>query len=1479
MTRRSITAFAATVLAGFFATGPGRADDRDLLNRGEADPYVFVILDTSGSMNWQPGGDLFAPLNGDDPLSKMYQAKSALFRVLNDAALDGIHWGFGSYNQDDLGVYRKHWGYAIREQPPWVTNGEDLHYLLLGRVKLFGDPCLDDSDGDGGTCDDSFPGETNSTLGGCLGDSFPASYDIDASDTERQLYSFPVLGVTGVTNTTEWAFHGVRYRFQYARVAGTLGDDSIQVQITVHRRTPGTGCPGTLTQVAGSPFTVWFDRAVTTDSQGRALSGSSDLLSWQNPSGPEDPWPGFDDHFAAGTCEGLETNSASDDDDSLGTPAYKLKMATVNDPIDTVADPDKPSRGTPFRRGDFVPLDWKDEDVWTQASVTASHRYSNRNFILRRLAPNYVPGAVEPAVGSVPDFRAAPYFDDQPQDSTPNAQNNDELLRLQTAYAATPPLIPNGSTPIGNSLDDFMVWFDTWKGPAAAGDALFSCRSTNVVVLTDGDETCYSGTTTGTKDGGGDWNPCHVAGLLSNPVLGRNVKTYVVGFGLPGAGNFLDCIATKGGTFARDVDGDGTIESSWDANNDGDTTDPGEGGQEGGPYLPGDEDELVNDLTSIFSSIREGAASFASAAVPSVQADSADKVFLTEFRPVDDTSVWPGRFYAFVKPVPLDAARRPDLSKRCDPPTTTAACFAWEAQEVVVEEQVKPSASDPVGNGEHQRRVYYAEHESGTSFPYRRHFLEGPLPAADSEVRQDLLRGLDVAQAQADLILANMLALKSVTPPGSTEIEYVLGDNFHSDPLSIGEPGNIRYFVANVGAELRSDAAPQICTDQDFDLDRSYRDFAIRHRNRRRMLALGTNDGMLHIFDSGVYRENTSNPSLPGSFDNGSGKELFAFVPRPLLPRLEDLYDAADPQPIYGVDGRTVAADVLIDALRDGGTEPDPCERRWRTVLVGGLREGSSITPASELPLTVAATSVGGYYALDITRPDAPIEQPNPADDFFFIPEIASTGVPSCFGDGEGAGLTAECGETPFGGILFEFNDMVDGVRLDEDDNGQVDLGLTWSTPNLGRIQVCTADCGAADFADRTIEDRYVAIFGGGLDPVSQGNRGNWLYIVDIETGQAIYKQRLRGSAPAEPAAVDTDLDGYLDHIYIGTLYGFLYRVDLAQGSGSTREVPELVNYTLSESQDLDGDTVPEVHTRVVERITDTDFAPRIFFSASANNATDTVTTVESSLATARPIYFRPSVIFVPELEQYAIAFGTGNREDLTLKDVPLARFFTVVDDKPWGALSDAGTYQALNKASLRTIDLSSAANADASSNFLTERPVGQRGWWMEFATDERLVTDPTTIVGVLIFSVFSPRTSILEPGVCEETGTSRLFAVVATNASGLLYTGVNGAPLGPTDPGTQSRFKTVSDLVTQPFAEQSQTKNAPGDLSELQPGEELLSVSASRAMEQIKLLLPPNCKFPPGYRIDLKTRDSKTGIEWIAPIPLCVMEKNFKDF
>src|SRR5438270_13554311 len=116
-TRRTeiVRAVVALALLALLGSAAARGDDRDLLHTSTADPYMFILLDISGSMNWAPPGtacptgDCTVPLNADDPASKAYQARQALYEVLSDPSLSKVYMGFGTYNQDQLGILQKHW--------------------------------------------------------------------------------------------------------------------------------------------------------------------------------------------------------------------------------------------------------------------------------------------------------------------------------------------------------------------------------------------------------------------------------------------------------------------------------------------------------------------------------------------------------------------------------------------------------------------------------------------------------------------------------------------------------------------------------------------------------------------------------------------------------------------------------------------------------------------------------------------------------------------------------------------------------------------------------------------------------------------------------------------------------------------------------------------------------------------------------------------------------------------------------------------------------------------------------------------------------------------------------------------------------------------------------------------------------------------------------------------------------------------------
>jgi hypothetical protein len=48
--------------------------------------------------------------------------------------------------------------------------------------------------------------------------------------------------------------------------------------------------------------------------------------------------------------------------------------------------------------------------------------------------------------------------------------------------------------------------------------------------------------------------------------------------------------------------------------------------------------------------------------------------------------------------------------------------------------------------------------------------------------------------------------------------------------------------------------------------------------------------------------------------------------------------------------------------------------------------------------------------------------------------------------------------------------------------------------------------------------------------------------------------------------------------------------------------------------------------------------------------------------------------------------------------------------------------------------------------------------------------------------------------------------------------------------------------------------------------------------MNTLKSLYPTNCKFT-NYRIDIKTIAADTGLVCIAPVPICIVEKNWREF
>jgi len=1369
---------------------PGHADDRDLLRRGSAKPYVFILFDTSGSMHWSPKctsdqlaagdcdflcptGDCFVPRNADDPNSKFYQAKAALYDVIE--ATDNVDFGFATYNQDELRVTSKHWLYSAR------GNGVNLNgtpFPIAGSEEVFGAqwPC-DNGNGDRAI--------------GC--DRGNAANVTDGWELDR-VRRLP-KGGNGMNQTRQLYVQsgGETFEVTYTPLSGNLGDSSISFRISVDRCNR-FGCRDD----AGTT-TVTFDRI-------------DQFISWDLGAKRTNAQLGYfsqgaaSDGPAGNTCQGWDGNDDGNNDEYHNV---NLRFDTQNSSVSPLLD-----------SGDVVPLDWTTD---------------NRGRILDRLAPNRLLGE------SIPDFSIARYLDDQPGGNG----------LLEPADRGVKPLIAFGSTPLGNSIRDFRTWYagcshgncphsTGWRDLAAAHDPDWGCRKVYLLVITDGDDTCPGA------------DACSgTAGLFAQ----EDVKTYVVAFGVENtAGNRLNCMAANGGS--------------------------------GDPIYPENKQQLVDALTDIFSEIQEEARSFASAAVPSVQASVEDKIYLTHFTPLNRSSLWDGHLDSFLKPLPLiqagPGAGSPDRDKRCSG-SLQSGCLAWDAGEQLLDQAaaLDLTATPPdygMGAARLERRVFYGSRDALNPVPKHRRLFVPPAdpsdpadPATFGPDWIELLTGLGISPLDPNAIsdakeaIDNVLSIKTVqkvdpdaTPPNE-EVTFVLGDVFHSNPVAIGSPENVTYFIHDAGARTVQ------VNGEPLEVG-GYQEFALRNRVRRKMVLVGSNDGQLHVFDAGRYHatvddltradpdyfncfDDDGDQVLPvpviadERFDNGTGYELFSFVPRASMNNLSKLPGST--QHRYSVDSSVAVGDANIGpeetVTRPG--RPDYVSS-WRTVAVGGLRRGGR-----------------GYYALDITQPDQIVEESictrdgverstatdAPAGDGY---------VPSCLGDPvTGDPPTSGCGPHAFPTVLWELED-----GWDENLDGEPDLGDTWSVPVLGRIRVCTGSGTACDpsTVNNSIEDRWVAIFGGGFDEeaaFSGDASGRFLYMVDLANGETIYKEELDGMVPSDPAAVDTDLDGYLDRIYVGTTAGSLYKVDL-------RDVPRLRDVQVSP-----GPSQPQV---TVERISTADgddpsWRPFKIFDTGG-----------------RPIFFPPAAIFVADQSKFALAFGTGDRDDLWSDDPANGRFYTFLDND----LSRGDTRLPVTASDLQLIGVEDL-NLDTSDNLLLVSPgVLTAGWYLDLETQERLITKPFALSGVLFFTSYQPTqgpagttsngngngngNSSDEP-VCARTGISRIFIVLATNANALASVD-----------GDLSRWRKETILVTDPFPSQSATKNAPVDgdgTNDGLPGHaDDLCRNQTALTQQLKALFPTSCRFA-NYTLDIQTIRSDRGLVCIAPVPICFQEQNWTDF
>lgn len=805
-----------------------------------------------------------------------------------------------------------------------------------------------------------------------------------------------------------------------------------------------------------------------------------------------------------------------------------------------------------------------------------------------------------------------------------------------------------GNTPIAASLAAARNYFT--QDTQFTADPLKTCRKNFVILITDGNETA-----------GG--TPCTVATTLGT----AKVPVFVISFG-SGANPVTNaCIATNSG---------------------------------GKAYAADNEQELLDALNDIFTKRIEVTSAFAAASVPTVQIESQSTAYLASFVPHQKRSIWSGTLRAYkLDPAtglpPGDPATGLPLQDKPDDPDILKRRPLWDAARVLGATDplaalspgaaAAPMGSPAVTAWPGRKLVWGLPGAAGVPNP-RQDFLhtlsdpqwsvlKGLLNESDNAAAQSLIRFLrgnrDVelkSRVFPDLVPGNdarsYLFADKPDYAGATVVpayNHKLGDIFHSDPGVSANPLNFAYFQRDLNG---------------------YEAFARQHAKRRRVLFVGANDGFLHAFETGVWGRDTTN--FPQTWDQGSGRELFGFAPRGSLAKLKNTFASfVSIAPYeYSADGPLSVEDAFID--NEFAPAPNPAKRAWRTVLVGGLRQGGD-----------------SVFALDVTQPDLLNADGTIAGN--------SDAAPACLNGALGCGGAGKNVEYPR--ILWEIGDTASPA-----------MGETWSRPTAGRMEFWTGLSASGPAPPQSnnfhpcrrdtakgCEDKYVAIFGGGFDPSKTNTVGRSLYVVDIETGSVLYKGTSGkdgtgavatfGSIPAAPGVADPNDDGYLDILYVGDLKGQVWRVDLS---------PDLTGAT-NRGQLISGKA---------------NYFPFLLFDAG----------VRSGCVSPcfRPFYFEPTIVLVsvsPSGQKtLGVGLGSGDRSYLLDNANNPQRFYFIVD---------AANTTTKSESNLTGFDVGDPPVAGLLAN----------GWFLRYPTaTEKTTTPALSQAGFLVFTTFRLATDPCEP-------------------------------------------------------------------------------------------------------------------------------------
>ncbi|MEN8108374.1 MAG: PilC/PilY family type IV pilus protein [Pseudomonadota bacterium] len=263
------------------------------------------------------------------------------------------------------------------------------------------------------------------------------------------------------------------------------------------------------------------------------------------------------------------------------------------------------------------------------------------------------------------------------------------------------------------------------------------------------------------------------------------------------------------------------------------------------------------------------------------------------FRPWFENGSWQGDLIEYN--VDEFGIRTTDADVGSNPPTATGT--NWMARATFADKEAGVSDYWQESNGsDSKRNIFTVNSDSGSQVDFLWDNLSALQQSALDQATVDAGLTLSYSSNILNFVRGDRSEDKSNTG-GTLRLRFsLLGDIINSNPVYIGKP------------------------EEAFIIE-GFPTFKFDNLLREARVAVGANDGMLHVFDA------------------ADGSEVYAYIPSMLLGKLGKL--AAIPyRHTYYVDGQLSYASAIIDAA-------------WKSILTGGLGAGGK-----------------GLFILDVTDPD-----------------------------------------------------------------------------------------------------------------------------------------------------------------------------------------------------------------------------------------------------------------------------------------------------------------------------------------------------------------------------------------------------------------------------------------------------------------------------------------------------------------------------